>query len=240
MKQQESKKISGMARCIKGRPSARELRTVMAVLKSTYKTFRPPAVTKVAQRSDPYMVLISCLISLRTKDAVTEKASERLFTKARTPDQMVQLSETDIARLIYPAGFYKTKAQRIKSISQTLIDSYNGKVPETIDELLTLKGVGRKTANLTVALGYGKPALCIDTHCHRFPNRLGWIHTKTPYETEMVLRELLPQSYWVVFNDYVVTYGQHICRPVKPLCPVCQLKRHCLRYQVEAVATPPC
>jgi endonuclease-3 len=153
--------------------------------------FQAPAVTLVAQKSrDPFRVLISCLISLRTKDEVTDLASNRLFAQADTPAKMLKLHESKIAELIFPAGFYRTKAKRILEVSHALMNNHAGRVPDSLEELLTLKGVGRKTANLVLTVAYGKPGICVDTHVHRISNRLGWVKTKTPVQTEMALREV--------------------------------------------------
>lgn len=188
----------------------------------------------MAEKSkDPFRVLISCLISLRTKDEVTDAASRRLFQKADTPAQMLQLRESQIARLIYPAGFYRTKAKRIREISRELMNGYNSRVPDTLEALLTLKGVGRKTANLVLTIGYGKPGICVDTHVHRISNRLGWIKTKTPEQTEARLREFLPKRYWISINDLLVTFGQNLCQPVSPWCSKCPLAKECPQIGVR-------
>lgn len=206
----------------------------MKLLGEEYKKFKTPIVTEISETErNPFKVLISTLLSLRTKDETTAKASYRLFNIADTPQKILNLQTKKLENIIYPVGFYKTKARRIKDICKILIEKYNNKVPDDIDELLTLKGVGRKTANLVVSLGYGKPGLCIDTHCHRIPNRWGWINTKTPFETEMTLRNILPQKYWKEFNDYLVAFGQNVCRPVGPRCNECKLREYC-RYSNKA------
>ena len=182
----------------------------------------------------PFTVLISCILSLRTKDEVTEKAATRLLKKHNTPEKILQLSEKQIQKLIYPAGFYKTKAKRIKEISKTLINEYHSKVPEKFDELLKLKGVGRKTANIVMTYGHKKQGyLAIDTHCHRIPNRIGWIKTKTPDETEKQLKKILPKKYWMEFNHLFVNFGQTICEPVSPFCSRCPIEKHCKKIGVE-------
>ncbi len=181
----------------------------------------------------PFTTLISCILSLRTKDEVTEQASVRLLKKYNTPDKLLQLSDKQIESLIYPVGFYKTKTKRIKEISKTLIENYGGNVPEDFDELLKLKGVGRKTANIVMVYGHKKQGyLPIDTHCHQIPNRLGWIKTKTPEETEIELRKILPRNYWDDFNHLFVTFGQTICVPVSPFCSRCPIKNYCKRVFV--------
>jgi len=181
----------------------------------------------------PFTTLISCILSLRTKDEVTEQASIRLLKKYNTPEKIVQLSDKQIESLIYPVGFYKTKAMRLKEISKTLIENYGGNVPEDFDELLKLKGVGRKTANIVMVYGHKKQGyLPIDTHCNRIPNRLGWINTKTPEETEMELRKILPRNYWDDFNHLFVTFGQTICVPISPFCSRCPIKNYCKQVLV--------
>jgi len=181
----------------------------------------------------PFTTLISCILSLRTKDEVTEQASVRLLKKYNTPKKLLQLSDKQIESLIYPVGFYKTKAKRIKEISKTLIENYGGNVPEDFDELLKLKGVGRKTANIVMVYGHKKQGyLPIDTHCNRVPNRLGWINTKTPEETEMELRKILPRNYWDDFNHLFVTFGQTICVPISPFCSRCPIKNYCKQVLV--------
>jgi len=181
----------------------------------------------------PFTTLISCILSLRTKDEVTEQASVRLLKKYNTPEKLLQLSDKQIESLIYPVGFYKTKTKRIKEISKTLLENYDGNVPEDFDELLKLKGVGRKTANIVMVYGHKRQGyLPIDTHCHRIPNRLGWIKTKTPEETEIELRKILPRNYWDDFNHLFVTFGQTICVPVSPFCSRCPIKNYCKRVFV--------
>ncbi|MBT4824488.1 endonuclease III [Candidatus Woesearchaeota archaeon] len=209
-------------------PSNKEINQVMKILSKEYNNFTKPIVTEISEMGgNPFKVLISTILSLRTKDETTAKASYRLFKVADTSQKILKLSISQIEKLIYPVGFYKTKALRIKEICQVLIEKYSNIVPDDLDELLKLKGVGRKTANLVLSLGYGKPGLCIDTHCHRIPNRWGWIKTKDPFETEMELRGWLPQKHWKEFNDYLVAYGQNICRPVSPKCYLCKLDKYC-------------
>ena len=182
----------------------------------------------------PFTTLISCLLSLRTKDEVTAEASYKLFKKYNTPEQLVKVSEKEIQSLIYPVGFYKTKTKRIKEISKTILENYDGKVPEDFKELLKLKGVGRKTANIVMVYGHNKQGfLPIDTHCHRIPNRLGWIKTKTPEQTEEDLKEVLPKKYWDDFNHFFVKFGQTICVPISPFCSKCPIKKYCKQISVK-------
>ena len=193
-----------------------------------------PIVTEMSRkRRDPYRVLISTLLSLRTKDETTRRAAERLLAKAPGPDELLKLRESKIRALIYPVGFYKTKARVLKEVSRRIVGEYGGKVPDDLDTLLTLKGVGRKTANLVVTLGYGKPGICVDTHVHRIANRLGYVRTKNPEETEFALREKLPPRYWIPINDCLVAYGQNLCRPVSPFCSRCRLAPYCDRVGVS-------
>lgn len=209
-----------------------QIHSAVNILREEYKSWQTPAVTIVAQCESPYKVLISCIISLRTKDDVTAMASARLFARAGTPAEMTLLSAADIAELIYPAGFYRNKSGQILEISARLVAEYGGRVPDEIDELLKFKGVGRKTANLVVTLGYGKAGICVDTHVHRICNRWGYVETKTPDETETALRKKLPEEYWIEINDLLVAFGQNHCHPVSPRCSSCRLKDYCCRHGV--------
>jgi endonuclease-3 len=181
---------------------------------------------------DPFKVLISCILSLRTKDEVTGQASERLYKLAGTARRLAELPTREIERAIYPVGFYRVKARRIKEISRVVLKKYAGRVPDTIEELLTLEGVGRKTANLVVTLGYNKDGICVDTHVHRITNRWGLIITKTPHETELALRNILPVKYWKELNGMLVAFGQGICRPLSPVCSICTINSFCARVGV--------
>jgi endonuclease-3 len=210
-----------------------DIHQVIRLLRREVGRLREPAVTRVSRSRDPFKVLVSCVISLRTKDEVTGEASARLFEAADTAERMGNLTERKIEKLIYPAGFYRVKARNIREISRRITREYGGRVPDTIDELLTLPGVGRKTANLVVSVGYGKPGICVDTHVHRISNRLGYVRTRTPRETEFALRDKLPPKYWIDFNDLLVTYGQNICTPVSPRCSICGLAALCDRVEVE-------
>ena len=206
---------------------------VIRILREEVASLREPAVTQVSRQRDPFKVLISCIISLRTKDEVTRESSLRLFEAADNPDKMSGLTEKRIEKLIYPAGFYRVKAKNIREISRRIANEYHDRVPDEIDELLKLPGVGRKTANLVVSMGFGKPGICVDTHVHRISNRLGYVRTKTPKETEFALRGKLPPQYWMDVNDLLVTYGQHICTPTSPYCSTCRLAPYCDRVGVE-------
>ncbi len=192
-----------------------------------------PSVTLVGKRwKSPFLVLISCILSLRTKDETTLPASERLFALADTPQAMLKLSIPVIEKAIFPVGFYKTKARTIRGICHDILEKFGGQVPDDIDVLMTMKGVGRKTANLVLTEGFNKPAMCVDTHVHRISNRLGYIRTKDPEETEWALRDKLPKQYWMQYNALLVTWGQNICRPVSPLCSTCHVKEICRKIGV--------
>lgn len=210
-----------------------DIQKIIAVIKRVNRTFKEPTVTTVARDRSPFKVLISCLLSLRTKDEVTAQATNRLFQLADTPAKMLELKTSDIQRTIYPVGFYRTKAVRIRDICRILIKEYGGNVPDDIDTLLGLPGVGRKTANLVVTMGYGKPGICVDTHVHRITNRWGYVKTKTPTETEFALRKILPRRYWLIINDLLVTFGQNVCTPVLPRCSTCVVSRYCNRVGVK-------
>ncbi len=210
-----------------------EIDQIVRRLQRTSRQWNPTAVGAVAQDSqDPFRILISCLISLRTKDEVTGEASARLFRLARTPRSMLRLPAARIARTIYPAGFYRTKAKTIRALCRTLLEKHSGKVPADLETLLTLKGVGRKTANLVVTIGFGKPGICVDTHVHRISNRLGMVKTKTPEQTEFALRKVLPGRHWIPYNDLLVTFGQNVCKPISPLCTTCPVNALCPRIAV--------
>jgi endonuclease III len=212
-----------------------DIHIAIPILREEYRFWKTPAVTIVAQSDrSPFKVLVSCIISLRTKDEVTAQASRRLFERAATPDAMQSLPVDEVAGLIYPAGFYRNKAFQIVEISKRLMAEYGGMVPDEIDELLKFKGVGRKTANLVVTLGFGKPGICVDTHVHRICNRWGYVSTKTPDETEAVLRKKLPAEHWIEINDLLVAFGQNLCRPLSPRCSVCRLAGMCAKVGVGA------
>jgi endonuclease III len=212
-----------------------EIHEAMALLAEAVRAqgWVTPAVTIVAtQDHDPFKVLVSCIISLRTKDQVTAEASERLFALADTPAKLSRLSVEDIEQAIYPAGFYRVKAKQILEISTQLAEGFGGDVPDDLEALLRFKGVGRKTANLVLTLGFGKAGICVDTHVHRICNRWGYVSTKTPEQTEIALRKKLPAEYWIVINDLLVTFGQNQCTPLSPRCSTCPLYRLCDRVGV--------
>jgi len=193
-----------------------------------------PIVSQLAEtRRDPFMILISTVLSLRTKDEVTAAATERLFRLASSPEEMLKLSEEEIRQAIYPVGFYRNKARQIRGICRDLIERFASQVPDSLEDLLTLNGVGRKTANLVLSLGYEQEAICVDTHVHRISNRLGLVSTKTPEKTELALRDVLPRRYWSRYNTLLVSFGQRICRPLSPLCNLCPLTGLCPRISVS-------
>jgi endonuclease III len=211
----------------------RTIHTVMTAVREAAPGWSAPVVTQMASLSrDPYQVLIACLLSLRTKDETTGPAARRLFALASTPQTMLTLTKTQIEKAIYPVGFYKTKAQTLLDISRTLVEQYDGRVPDEIDELVKFKGVGRKTANLVVTQGFQKPGICVDTHVHRISNRWGYVETTTPEKTEMALRAKLPRPYWIEINDLLVAMGQTICHPTSPKCTLCPIEKHCAKIGV--------
>jgi len=205
------------------------LEKVLRVLRREITKWNVPAVGVIADQAvdRPFETLVSTILSLRTKDAVTEAASHRLLARASTPQAIAALPAKDIERLIYPVGFYHTKAQNLKRTCQTLVEKYGGKVPRDLDDLLELPGVGRKTANLVVTIGHDDYGICVDTHVHRITNLWGYVRTKTPEDTEFELRKNLPKKYWKTFNDILVTFGQNLCVPVSPWCSRCPVERHC-------------
>jgi len=211
-----------------------QIHAAIKILRREIRQWQEPVVGVVARESarDPFRILISCLLSLRTKDKTTSEASARLFALAHSPAALLKLSQRSIERAIYPVGFYRTKAKAIHAICRRLLEVYEGKVPQSIDELMTLAGVGRKTANLVVTVGYQKPGICVDIHVHRISNRWGYVRTKTPEETEQALRARLPKRYWITFNDLLVPYGQNLCQPVSPFCSRCKLIDMCDRVGV--------
>jgi len=208
-----------------------EIEKIVLILEAQYHD-NTSALMDVSNARDPFRVLISCILSLRTKDAVTAKATKRLFACAQTPAEMLNLTKEEIEAAIYPVGFYHRKAEQILEICRVLIEQYDSRVPDELEELLKLKGVGRKTANIVVTMGYNKPGVAVDTHVHRISNRLGLVATKKPHQTEFALREVLPQKYWIIFNDLLVMHGQNICTPISPKCSICPITECCKRVGV--------
>ena len=177
----------------------------------------------------PYLVLIGCILSLRTNDKTTYPATLRMLELAKTPEDMMKVDVEDLEKAIYPVGFYKNKAKQIIELSKEIVEKMDGKVPDTIEDLIKFNGVGRKTANLVLAKGFGIPAICVDVHVHRIFNRLGYVKTKTPEETEFALRKKLPQKYWLDINTLMVTHGQNVCKPINPKCDICPIKKYCAK-----------
>ncbi len=219
-------------------PSSRTVNEVMRALGRAIGTLSLPAVEKIAgnSRDDPFEVLIATMLSAQTRDAVTAAASARLLRAARTPRTMAKLTARQIEKLIYPASFYRHKAVHVKQTCRLLVDRFNGRVPPTMEELLTLPGVGRKTANLVLILSFRSlKNICVDTHVHRIANRLGWVQTRTPEETEQALYRNTPARWWPYINLYLVTWGQNVCRPIYPRCAACVVSDRCPRIGVTQV-----
>jgi endonuclease-3 len=207
------------------------LKTIKSIEKQV-EGFNIPWVTKVSKKKNPYRVLISCILSLRTKDKATARASKRLFKVAATPYKMIGVQASRIEKLIYPVGFYRNKAKSILGMSRKIIEDFKGRVPDSLEDLLELKGVGRKTANLVLGLGYNIPAICVDTHVHRISNRLGWVKTKEPHQTEEALQKIIPKNYWIRLNTILVAFGQNLCLPISPYCSKCAVKGLCAKRGV--------
>ena len=211
-----------------------DIERFVQTLSAAYAGWRAPIITFIANRgATPFEILVSTILSLRTKDEVTAEAAARLFGRARTPEALLALGEAETARLIYPVGFYPTKAKRLMAISRRILKEHEGRVPDTMEGLLALPGVGRKTANLVLVEGYGIDAICVDTHVHRISNRIGYVRTRTPEQTEFALRRKLPRRHWIHYNELLVAFGQVICRPVSPFCSRCPVAAMCPRIGVE-------
>lgn len=215
------------------------INTIIKILKKELKVGKLPIVSHLAaDQRDPFVILISTLLSLRTKDEVTELATERLFKLAGTPAEMLKIPEAKIAQTIYPVGFYRVKACTIHHVCRELIERFNSRVPDNLEDLLSIKGVGRKTANLVISLAYGKPGICVDTHVHRISNRMGYVKTKTPDETEFALRAKLPRRHWIIYNTLMVAFGRRTCKPVSPVCSACPISSYCARVGVKLSRCP--
>lgn len=211
------------------------LNRVLRILKKEIQKWKVPAVGVVAENATdrPFETLISTILSLRTKDKVTEVASHRLLTRAPTPEIIASLTVREIEQLIYPVGFYHTKAVNLLKTCRRILTDHSGKVPRSMEELLALPGVGRKTANLVLTVGFGDYGICVDTHVHRISNLWGYVDTKTPDQTEFALRKKLPRKHWKTFNDILVTFGQNLCLPVSPWCSRCPIAQHCPRIGLK-------
>ncbi|MDP8267300.1 MAG: endonuclease III [Candidatus Tenebribacter davisii] len=211
-----------------------DINKIYRILKKQFKSYPAPVVDLIeAQTKDSFKILVTTILSARTKDQTTSMVVQRLFKNIHKPDDLNRYSEGDLADLIYPVGFFRIKAKHLKKLPKILKEEFNNKVPEEIDELVMLPGVGRKTANLVRAIAFKKPAICVDVHVHRISNRLGYVKTKTPFETEMALRNKLPEKYWIMFNSYLVAFGQNHCTPRNPKCSTCPLYNECERIGVK-------
>jgi endonuclease-3 len=211
-----------------------DINLVLRLVKKSVRQWPDPFIVRLAgNRPDPFLILVACILSLRTRDQTVADASERLFRLASDPFLMSGISLGQIEKAIFPVGFYRTKAKQIQGLSKKICQEYEGSVPSTIEALVELPGVGRKTANLVRTMGYSKQGICVDIHVHRICNRLGYVATKSPDETEMVLRQKLPEKYWIGFNGMLVPFGQNQCTPVSPRCSSCPICRFCLRVDVR-------
>lgn len=207
---------------------------VYKTLRKEFEKYHKPVVDNIESTTkDPFKILITTILSARTKDTTTEKVVLELFKKINKPEDFEKYSIDEIAEMIYPVGFYKNKAVHLKKFPKVLNDEFNNKIPDKIDDLIQLPGVGRKTANLVRAIAFKKPAICVDTHVHRMSNRLGYVKTKTPLETEMALRKKLPEKYWLYYNSYLVSFGQNHCFPRNPRCSSCVIYEECERIGVQ-------
>jgi len=225
---------------VNARHKTDNVNAVMRALGRAIDKLDLPAVEKIAEESqeDPFEVLIATMLSAQTRDPVTAEASARLFRVARTPRAMAKLTEQEIERLIYPVSFYRHKATHVRETCRILVERFSGRVPDTMEELLTLPGVGRKTANLVLILSFSsRKNICVDTHVHRISNRLGWVRTRTPEETEHALYKRTRARWWPYINLYLVTWGQNVCRPIYPRCGVCAIREHCPQIGVTKVST---
>ncbi|MEM4261061.1 MAG: endonuclease III [Candidatus Woesearchaeota archaeon] len=209
---------------------------IYSILKKESHKYKAPVIDFIQiQTNDPFKILVSTMLSARTKDSVTAKASMQLFTKVKKLIDLEKISQKDIETLIYPVGFYKVKAKHLKELPKILKQKFNNKIPDNVDKLLELPGVGRKTANLVVALGFKKLAICVDTHVHRIMNRIGYVKTKNSLQTERVLRKKLPKKYWIKINSLLVGYGQNICTPISPKCSKCKIIKYCNQINVTTM-----
>lgn len=206
---------------------------IMDILAKHFDYNSRTTLNRMRAKPDAFKILISCLLSLRTQDKNTEKASNKLFSVATTPEQIIKIPKPKLEKLIFSSGHYKKKARVLQSVSKDLLSRFNGKVPQTREELLSIKGIGPKTANIVLAFAFGQCVLPIDTHCHRIPNRLGWVKTKTPEQTEKELEKILPKKYWCEFNAIFVLFGKTICQPISPWCSKCPIEKYCPKKNVK-------
>jgi len=212
--------------------SQTNIKKIMKILKSNYPSTEKTTLNRMRSNPEAFRILISCLLSLRTQDKNTEIASRRLFEVANTPQEIIDLPIKQLEKLIFSSGYYKNKARTLKHVSEVILKYYNGKVPNTREELMSINGIGPKTANIVLAFAYGKNVLPIDTHCHRIPNRLGWIETKKPEQTEEELEKILPKAYWRDFNAIFVQFGKTICVSISPKCSICPVNKYCKKVGV--------
>lgn len=211
-----------------------DIAKIHEILLKEFKTYNAPVVDLIKiQTNDPFKVLVATILSARTNDKTTVDACKKLFFKVNKIEDLNKLSNKEIEKLIYPVGFYHTKAEHLKLLPHALKEKFNNKIPKTVEELIELPGVGRKTANLVVAIAFDKPAVCVDTHVHRIMNIFGYVKTKTPLETEMALRKKLPIKYWTTINSILVAHGQHVCRPISPMCSKCKIEKFCNKIGVK-------
>ncbi|MCK4521438.1 MAG: endonuclease III [Nanoarchaeota archaeon] len=206
---------------------------VIYILEKEFKKYNKPTVRRTSAKKDPFKTLIACLLSLRTQDKNTEKASKTLFKVADTPKEIIKLPIKKLEKLIYSSGYYHNKAKTIKHVSKVILEKYKGKVPSNFDDLIKIKGIGRKTANIVLSFAFNKLVLPIDVHCHRIPNRLGWVKTKNPEQTEFALMKILPKKHWREFNSLFILFGKNICTPINPFCSKCPIRKYCKRIEIK-------
>ncbi len=212
---------------------SKEIEKIITILKKYYPSNDKTTLNRMRRKPNAFKILISCLLSLRTQDKNTKKVSKKLFEIADTPRKLSEISIKKLEKLIFSSGHYKKKAKTLKHVSKELINKFNSKVPAKKEALLSIKGIGPKTANIVLAFAYGKEVLPIDTHCHRIPNRLGWVKTKTPEKTESELSKILPKKYWADFNAIFVQFGKEICQPISPWCSKCPINQYCKKIGVK-------
>jgi endonuclease-3 len=213
--------------------SKKDINKIMQVLKKKYPSSSNTTLNRMREKPDAFKVLIACILSLRARDENTEKVSKKLFAIAKTPKQISRLPTKKLEKLIFSSGHYHKKARTLKHVSKVLLKDFKGKVPRTKEELMSIKGIGPKTANIVLAFAFNECVLPIDTHCHRVPNRLGWVRTKTPEKTEKALEKILPKKYWCEFNAIFVQFGREICQPISPWCSKCPIRKYCPRIEVK-------
>ncbi len=206
---------------------------IMETLKKIYNSIDKTTLNRMRTKPDPFKVLISCLLSLRARDENTEKVSNQLFAVVNTPEELVKIPTEKLEKIIFSSGHYKKKARVLQSVSNDLITRFNSKVPNKKDELLSIKGIGPKTANIVLAFAFNQPVIPVDTHVHRIPNRIGWVETKKPEQTEQELMKILPKEYWADVNAIFVQFGRDICQPVSPKCSTCPINKYCKRIGIQ-------